>query len=85
MHYALENQKDVQNAKLDAEISKAQVKEILGIGLPQLNSSFDIKDYEELPTSLIPGEFFGGDRRNFHSLKVRDKMECNSIAYRLHN
>jgi outer membrane protein TolC len=67
--YALENQKDVQNAKLDAEISNAQVKEVLGIGLPQLNSSFDIKDYEEIPTTLLPGEFFGQDEGTFIPVK----------------
>jgi len=67
--FALENQTDVQNAKLDAEISKAQVKEILGMGLPQLNSSFDLKDFEEIPTSLIPGEFFGGETGSFIPVK----------------
>ncbi len=76
--YALENQKDVQNAKLDAEISKAQVKEILGIGLPQLSSSFDIKDYEELPTSLIPGEFFGGDAGTFIPLKFGTRWNATA-------
>ncbi|HNQ60906.1 MAG TPA: TolC family protein [Bacteroidia bacterium] len=67
--FALENQTDVQNAKLDAEISNAQVKEILGIGLPQLNGSFDVKDYEEIPTSLIPGEFFDGEAGSFIPVK----------------
>ncbi len=76
--FALENQKDVQNAKLDAEISKAQVKEILGIGLPQLNSSFDVKDYEELPTSLIPGEFFGGDPGTFIPLKFGTRWNATA-------
>ena len=74
--FALENQKDVQNAKLDVEISKAQVKEILGIGLPQLKSSFDVKYFEELPTSLIPGEFFGGDAGTFIPLKFGTKWNA---------
>lgn len=76
--FALENQTSVKNAKLDAEISKAQVKEILGIGLPQLNSSFDVKDYEELPTSLIPGEFFGGDPGTFIPLKFGTKWNATA-------
>ncbi len=67
--YSLEHQRDVQNARLDAEISKAQVKEIVGIGLPQLNSSFDVKDFEELPTSLIPGEFFDQEAGTFIPVK----------------
>lgn len=58
--YALKFQKDVINAELDAEIAKAKVNETIGIGLPQLNASFDIKDFEKIPTQLIPAEFFGG-------------------------
>ncbi|HNQ00560.1 MAG TPA: TolC family protein, partial [Bacteroidia bacterium] len=47
--FALQNQKDVLNAQLDAEISDAQVKEIVGIGLPQLSGSLDVKDFEKIP------------------------------------
>ncbi|MFN8144240.1 MAG: TolC family protein [Bacteroidia bacterium] len=52
--FALQNQKDVLNAQLDAEISDAQVKEIVGIGLPQLSGSLDVKDFEKIPTQFIP-------------------------------
>ena len=52
--FALENQKDVLNAQLDAQISDAQVKEIIGIGLPQLSGSLDVKDFEKIPTQFIP-------------------------------
>lgn len=52
--FALQNQKDVLNAQLDAEISEAQVKEIVGIGLPQLNGSIDVKDFEKIPTQFLP-------------------------------
>lgn len=67
--YALEHHKDVLNSRIDADISKAQVKEVIGIGLPQLNASFDVKDYIELPTSLIPAEFTGGKEGEFIALK----------------
>ncbi len=67
--FALENQNDVRNARLDVEISRAQVKEVTGIGLPQLNSSFDVKDFEEIPTSLIPGEFFEGESGTYIPVK----------------
>lgn len=67
--FALENQNDVRNAKLDVEISRAQVKEVTGIGLPQLNSSFDVKDFEEIPTSLIPGEFFDQEAGTYIPVK----------------
>ena len=51
--YALKNQKDVVNAELDAEIAKDKVKETIGIGLPQLNASFDVKDFEKIPTTTL--------------------------------
>lgn len=63
--YALEHQKNVLNATLDARISEAQVKEVVGIGLPQINGSIDIKDFFEIPTNLIPGEAFGEEPGTF--------------------
>lgn len=52
--FALQNQKDVLNAQLDAQIADAQEKEIIGIGLPQLSGSLDVKDFEKIPTQFIP-------------------------------
>ncbi len=60
IEYAYQNQAKVLNAQLDEKISKSKVNELIGSGLPQLNSSFDIKDFVKLPVQLIPGEFFGG-------------------------
>lgn len=39
VNYALENAVNVKNAVLDEEIAKAQVKETVGIGLPQITGS----------------------------------------------
>lgn len=47
------------NAALDIDASRYKKKEITGMGLPQISSSFDVKDYEKIPTQLLPGEFFG--------------------------
>jgi outer membrane protein TolC len=52
--YALQNQKDVKNAQLDEQIAKQKVKEIMGMGLPQINTSFDIKEFLYVPTQVIP-------------------------------
>lgn len=67
--YALTHQKDVLNAELDAEIAKAKVNETIGIGLPQLSGSFDIKDFEKIPTQLVPAEFFGGPAGTFAAVQ----------------
>ncbi|MFM2208342.1 MAG: hypothetical protein RL213_2317 [Bacteroidota bacterium] len=76
--YAFEHQKNVLNANMDARISEAQVREITGIGLPQVNGSVDIKDFFELPTSLIPGEFFGEPAGTF--LPVRFGTQWQATA-----
>ena len=59
IEFAMAHQKDVVNSALDMKISDARVNEIIGIGLPQINGSLDLKDFFELPTNLIPGEFVG--------------------------
>jgi outer membrane protein len=58
INYAYEHQTDVLNANLDQKIAEAKVKET-GIGLPQVNGTADLRDFLKLPTSLLPGEFFG--------------------------
>jgi outer membrane protein TolC len=65
VQYALNNQKDVLNAQIESDISRYKVKETVGIGLPQVSGSIDVKDFEHLPVSLIPAQFFGGPEGEF--------------------
>lgn len=67
--FALQNQRDIINAVIDEEIAIRKVNEILGMGFPQINSSFDTKKFLEIPTSLIPAEFFGGPPGSFAPVK----------------
>ncbi|MFI5150464.1 MAG: TolC family protein [Bacteroidia bacterium] len=67
--YAMNNQASVQNAIVDEQIALARKREITGIGLPQISASGDVKDFIQLPTTLIPGEFFGGRPGTFIGLK----------------
>lgn len=57
--YAIAHNASNLNAALDIEASKYKKKEIAGMGFPQLSASLDVKDYEKLPTQLLPGQFFG--------------------------
>ena len=57
IQYALENNKNIQNAKFDEYIAKAKVKEVVASGLPQINGSADMQYFLELPTSILPREF----------------------------
>lgn len=57
--YALNHQSTVLNAQIDEEIAKNDVKKTVGTGLPQVSTTFNFQDYLKVPTSLLPGEFFG--------------------------
>ncbi|HYK77368.1 MAG TPA: TolC family protein [Daejeonella sp.] len=59
IEYAQNHQVAVLNAQLDQKIASNTVKQTIGIGLPQINGSANFQDYLKVPTSLLPGEFFG--------------------------
>ncbi|NEU09400.1 TolC family protein [Flavihumibacter sp. R14] len=59
IEYAQTHQTSVQNALIDEEIAKNDVKRIIGMGLPQVSGNASFSNYVKIPTSLLPGEFFG--------------------------
>ncbi len=62
IQYALENSIRAKNAILDQDLSRAKVKETIGIGLPQISGSASIVDNPTLPRFFTvysgPGGFF---------------------------
>jgi len=56
--YTLEHNYDVKNALTDIEIARERVDETIATGFPQISGSVSYNDYLELPTQLIPAEFF---------------------------
>jgi outer membrane protein len=56
--YALKNSPSQQNAQLDLQSAEYRKQEITGLGLPQVNGSFDVKDYLKLPVSVIDARAF---------------------------
>jgi outer membrane protein len=57
--YAMKNSPSYLNAELDERNTEYRRREIAGLGYPQVTASIDLKDYIEIPTSLLPGDFFG--------------------------
>jgi len=57
--YSIKHSPNYLNAEYDVQNADYKRKELLGVGLPQVNGSVDLKDYLEIPTSLIPGDFVG--------------------------
>lgn len=56
---ALEQSYAMRGAEMDVEASRREVKEVLSIGMPQVNATVDYQQFLALPVSLIPGEFLG--------------------------
>lgn len=63
--YGLEHNYVIRNSTTDVDISRKQVASVTAIGLPQINATVDYSNFIELPTSLIPGEFFGEEPGTF--------------------
>ena len=76
--YAMQNQTSVKNAVIDEALAQKRVNEVLGSGLPQVNASFDFKDFLEIPTSLIPAEFFGGEPGTFAAVKFGTQYQATA-------
>lgn len=75
--FALQNQNNIKNAMLDEEIAKKKVDEIFGMGLPQISSAFDVKKFLEIPTSLVPAEFFGGPPGSFAAVQFGTEYQAS--------
>ncbi len=56
--YAMKHSPSFLNSELDYQSADYKRKEIAGMGLPQIKGSFDVKNYIEIPTSLIPAAAF---------------------------
>lgn len=68
-NYARENNYDIINATKDIEIARQRVRETTAIGLPQLSGAIAYNDFINIPTQLIPGEFFDEPAGSFIPVK----------------
>ena len=57
--YALKHAFQIKSAQYDKSSADFTSDELLGIGLPQVNASVQYQNFIDLPTSIIPGDFFG--------------------------
>jgi outer membrane protein len=78
VEYAVKNSPNYLNAELDQKNAIYKRNEITGLGLPQISASADVKDYIEIPTSLIPGEFFGAPAGTFLPVKFGTKYNATA-------
>lgn len=69
LEYGLEHQPNNINSRYEVDKASDLVREYRGLGLPQVNGFVNIQDYLELPTTLIPAQFFGGPAGDFVPLQ----------------
>ncbi len=69
VEYALENNYEVINAKADARIADKQVWEITASGLPQVSATAGYQYFLDIPTNLVPAEFFDGEPGEFQEIQ----------------
>lgn len=54
IEYAYKNSPNYLNAQNEVLMAKYKRKEVLGMAMPQINTSVDFKDFEKIPTSVLP-------------------------------
>ena len=69
IEFGIENNRSLQNAEREVQIAYKQRWETIAIGLPNVTLDLNYFNYLELPTSLIPAEFFGGQKGDFSEIQ----------------
>ncbi len=67
--YALQHNINMRNVRADLEIARKSIWEITASGLPQISGSVGYQYFVDIPTSLVPAEFFGGEPGEFREIK----------------
>lgn len=66
--YGLTNNRSVINANRDIQKAKKDRWKTIASGLPQISSEVNYQNFLEMPISLVPAEFFGGNPGEFSEL-----------------
>ena len=74
--YAKKNSVAVRNALIDVQIQQQTNKEITSAAYPQINGSFNLNDYLDIPTSLLPAEITGGPAGTYLPVKFGTKYSA---------
>jgi outer membrane protein len=78
--FALEHSRTMQSARADLRIARASAREITGTGLPQVSASAGYQWFLDIPTSLIPAEFFGGEPGQYQEVRFGTEHNLTATA-----
>ena len=67
--YGIENNRKLMNAEREIKMAFKERWKTIAIGLPNVTLDLNYLNYLELPTSLIPAEFFGGQKGEFSEIQ----------------
>jgi outer membrane protein TolC len=67
--YAIENNLNVENSRLDLESARQLIRENVALGLPQVSGDLSYTNNLQLMTTLIPAEFMGGEPGTYVPVK----------------
>ncbi len=77
VEYAQKNNVQVKNALLAIDVQAQTNREIAGTALPTINTNVSGTDYLKIPTSLLPGQIFGGAPGTFIPVQFGTKFNAN--------
>ena len=63
--YGEQNNRNIQKANMEIQKAYKDQWSTIAIGLPQISANANYQNFLELPTSLIPAQFFGGNEGEF--------------------
>jgi outer membrane protein TolC len=75
--YANQHNAQVKNALLAIQIQQQQNRGITSAALPQITGTLGATDYIDIPTTLIPAQFFGGTAGTYEPVKFGTKYNAN--------
>ena len=70
IEFALLNNVNVKNSTLDESIARQKVKELTGLGTPQISGNAEIDKFLEIPTTFVPAQFFNGKEGTYAPVKL---------------
>ncbi|MEO6354994.1 MAG: TolC family protein [Ferruginibacter sp.] len=76
VEYGLKNAVQVKNALLDILVQQQTNKDITSAAYPSIKATGAFNDYLNIPTSLLPGEFFGAPAGTFIPVKFGTKYSA---------
>ncbi len=67
--YGIENNRNLKNAEREIQMAFKERWKTIAIGLPNVSLELNYLNNLELQTSLIPAEFFGGEKGDFSEIQ----------------